>query len=87
MTDPELNEALEAVHQQLSEADHLDPDDVERLRSTMTEIQSVLERQGEPEEESLSDRVAHSAKRFEESHPVLTDTLGRIADILQQMGI
>jgi hypothetical protein len=85
MTDRELNEALEAVHQQLADADHLDPSDVARLRDTMNEIRSVLERQSE--EESLSQRVAHSAKRFEESHPVLTDTLGRIADILQQMGI
>ena len=86
MTDQELTEALEAVHEQLAEADHLDPSDVEKLRTTMNEIQGVLERQGE-ENESLSERVAHSAQRFEESHPVLTDTLGRIADILQQMGI
>ncbi|MEM8665984.1 MAG: DUF4404 family protein [Planctomycetota bacterium] len=86
MTDRELNEALEAVHEQLSEADHLDPSDVEKLRTTMNEIQSVLDSQ-ERESESLSERVSHSAKRFEESHPVLTDTLGRIADMLQQMGI
>lgn len=86
MTHQELNNALEAVHQQLSEADHLDPAEVEKLRQTMTEIQSVLERQAE-DQEGLSDRVSLSAKSFEESHPVLTNTLGRIADMLQQMGI
>ncbi len=86
MTDQELTAALETVHQQLSEADHLDPSEVEKLRTTMTEIQEVLDRQSN-EGETLSERVAHSAQRFEESHPVLTDTLGRIADMLQQMGI
>lgn len=86
MSDQELTEALENVHQQLAEADHLDPSDVEKLRTTMNEIRDVLERQ-ENKSESLSDRVSHSAQRFEDSHPVLTDTLGRIADILQQMGI
>lgn len=86
MTDRELAEALEAVHQQLSDANQIDPTDVENLRDTMTEIQSALERQGE-DGESLSERVAHSAERFEDSHPVLTTRLGRIADILQQIGI
>lgn len=86
MTDRELADALEAVHQQLADADHLDPTDVGNLRDTMTEIQSALERQSE-DGESLSERVTHSAQRFEDSHPVLTTRLGRIADILQQMGI
>ncbi len=86
MTDRELADALEAVHQQLADADHLDPTDVGNLRDTMTEIQSALERQSE-EGGRLRERVAHSAQRFEESHPVLTTRRGRIADILQQMGI
>ena len=86
MSDQELTDALEAVHAQLADADHLDPSDVEKLRETMNEIQGILRREGE-EAESLSERVSHSAQRFEESHPVLTDALGRIADILQQMGI
>ena len=52
----------------------------------MSEIRAVLDQQAE-RGESLSDQVSSSARRFEESHPVLTQTLGRIADILQQMGI
>jgi CII-binding regulator of phage lambda lysogenization HflD len=86
MTHKELTHALEVVHQQLSDSEHLDTEEVEKLRATMGEIQAVLDQQGDSEE-SLSERVSGSARRFEESHPVLTESLGRIADILQQMGI
>ncbi len=85
MSHQELTDALKVVHQQLAESDHLDPEDVEKLRETIGEIQAVL---GEQDHDgSLSDRVAGSARKFEESHPVLTKTLGRVADMLQQMGI
>jgi len=85
MSHQDLTDALEIVHQQLADADHLDPDDVENLRVTMNEIQTALKMQ--PPEDSLSSRVSSSAQKFEESHPVLTKTLGRVADMLQQMGI
>ncbi len=85
MSHQELTAALEVVHQQLSEADHLDPHDVEKLRHTMKEIQAALSEQRQ--EASLSEQISSSARKFEESHPVLTTTLGRIADMLQQMGI
>lgn len=82
MSQKELNEALEVVHRELSQSEHLDAQEVEKLQATMNEIRAVIDQQ-----ETLSDRVSSSAKRFEESHPVLTETLGRVADILQQMGI
>ncbi len=86
MNHEELTTALETVHRELTKADDLDSSDVAQLQATMTEIQSLLDRKP-GNSESLSDRVANSAKRFEQSHPILTDSLGRIADILQQMGI
>ena len=86
MSHQDLTDALEVVHRQLAEAEHLDAEEVEKLRSTMSEIQSVLDQETD-RGETLSDRVTSSARRFEESHPVLTETLGRVADILQQMGI
>ncbi len=85
MSHQELTDALEVVHQQISDADHLDPGDVEKLRETMAQIQAALGQ--EPPEESFSERITGSARSFEESHPVLTKTLGRVADMLQQMGI
>ncbi len=85
MSHQELTDALQVVHQQISDADHLDPGDVEKLRETMAQIQAALGQ--ESHDESLSDRITSSARSFEESHPVLTTTLGRVADMLQQMGI
>ncbi|MFG0261166.1 MAG: DUF4404 family protein [Novipirellula sp. JB048] len=86
MTRDDLLAALQAVHRELEQTDDLDAADVSRLRQTMAEIQEVLDRSGE-EATSFSDQINESARRFEESHPVLTNTLGRIADMLQQMGI
>ena len=85
MSHQDLDEALEVVRRELSRSDHLDADEVEKLKSTMREIKAALDERAD-DEESLSERVAHSARRFEESHPVLTENLGRLADILQQMG-
>lgn len=85
MSQQDLRKALDVVHHELAQSEHLDADEVERLRATMEEIRSVLGQQSD-EPESLSERVTSSARRFEESHPVLTENLGRLADILQQMG-
>ncbi|TWU42894.1 DUF4404 family protein [Novipirellula artificiosorum] len=86
MPKKELLEALQKVHHELEQAEHLDAAEVERLRATMREIQSVIEDQAD-QAAPLSEQVSESARSFEESHPVLTNTLGRIADMLQQMGI
>ncbi|MGI9466743.1 MAG: DUF4404 family protein [Rubripirellula sp.] len=86
MSQKQLTDALAVVQQELAAADHLEADDVEKLRTVMLDIEAVLN-EGSEQKESLSQHVSHSAKRFEESHPVLTETLGSIADILQQMGI
>lgn len=85
MSHQDLDEALEVVLRELSRSEHLDADEVEKLKATVKEIKSVLEERAN-EEESLSELVTSSARRFEESHPVLTQNLGRLADILQQMG-
>ncbi len=86
MSHEDLISALETVHQELEQTEHLDEADVARLRQTMAEIQSVLDESAESKS-TLSDQVADSARQFEKSHPLLTNTLGRIADMLQQMGI
>lgn len=85
MSHDELTAALEVVHRELADAEHLDADEVENLRLTMAEIQSVLDQRGGGA--TLADQIAASARRFEASHPVLTENLGRIADLLQRMGI
>ncbi|TWU57843.1 DUF4404 family protein [Rubripirellula reticaptiva] len=86
MSHKELNEALEIVRRELSSNEQLDPTDVARLRSTMEQIETALQHQPQ-NSESLSENVTSAASSFEQSHPRLTETLGQIADMLQQMGI
>lgn len=86
MSHQDLLHALEIVHEELRQSEHLDPAEVERLRGTMREIHEALDRQDD-ESGTFSDRISESARHFEESHPRLTHTLGRVADMLQQMGI
>lgn len=86
MSHKELSDALETVHRELSASEQLDPEDVARLRATMAQIEMALDQQAETTD-VLSADVTTAASSFEESHPRLTQTLGRIADMLQQMGI
>jgi predicted transcriptional regulator len=78
----ELHEALEASGEELA-------DDVRaELRETAEEIRKALD----PEETtefsvSLRDRLSRSLESFEESHPRLTQVVGRVADALSDMGI
>ncbi|MDB4477164.1 DUF4404 family protein [Rhodopirellula sp.] len=86
MSQKQLTDALAVVQRELAAADHLETADVEKLRTVMRDIEAVLDESSETKE-SLSQHVSNASQRFEESHPVLTETLGSIADILQQMGI
>lgn len=86
MSHEELNAALEVLHRELADTENLAGEDVDQIRATLGEIQAVLDEKSS-QSDTLSGRVTRTAKKFEQSHPVLTDSLGRIADILQQMGI
>lgn len=86
MSHEELTDALKVLHRELTNSEDLDGEDVAHLEATMEQIQTVLEEKSE-NPETITGRVTTSAKKFEQSHPVLTESLGRIADILQQMGI
>jgi Domain of unknown function (DUF4404) len=86
MTQADLIEALQTIHDELESGEDLDPVEVNKLRETVREIEAALARHAS-ESKPLGERVNESALHFEQSHPRLTLTLGRIADMLQQMGI
>jgi len=92
-----IEELLRQLHNELAEADNVDAELSEKLRGTTAEIQTALQRQSTlpatideaPESESTGviDQLRDAAERFEDSHPTLTNTVGRIADALSQLGI
>lgn len=85
----QLDEALAQLQQQLADADHLDRDQIASLRAMVADIQAALEQEEQEErsEPSLAARMREAARHFEDSHPTLTNTVGRVADALAQMGI
>lgn len=97
MSKEKIEELLRQLHDELAEAEDVDADLSEKLRGAAVEIQTALERQ-QPLEEIADDQaddqpvgvieqLREAAERFEDSHPTLTNTVGRIADALSQLGI
>jgi len=92
-----IEDLLRQLHDELAEAEDVDADLSEKLRGAAAEIQTALERQYPMEDVSDSqtegepggviEQLRDAAERFEDSHPTLTNTVGRIADALSQLGI
>ena len=82
----EIEEALQKLHSALESSDSLEPDEAERLRRAVDEISSTLD-ENDVDSATLAKRLQEQTESFQESHPVLTQTVGRIADMLAQMGI
>jgi len=90
MSDPgsSLKEIIDELREALDAPDDLDEDLRAELRSTAEEILEALDPEHERElSSSLRDRLTNSLERFEESYPRLTETIGRLADALSDLGI
>ncbi|MEM9586083.1 MAG: DUF4404 family protein [Planctomycetota bacterium] len=81
-----LDETLDELHEQLANVNHLDGSERERLRQAVSEIQASLDR-FDISSTSLAKRLRDATIEFEDSHPVVTQTAGRLVDMLSQMGI
>ena len=85
-----LREDLERLHQELARSETVDAAARGLLTDVLHDIEAVLERsEHETAEagESLIDRLRETTSHFEESHPTLTELVGRIADVLSRLGI
>jgi len=83
-----LEELLAELDRQIAGAESLDGDLKHRLEQLQTTIETRL---GETEpssgSSSLVEPVRQAIDEFEDSHPTLTLTLGRIMDVLNKLGI
>ncbi len=90
MSESQLREHLERLHTELEETDSVDDEARRLLAEVMQDIRAVLDRSDEAPASSgpsLADRLAEATQRFEESHPTLAATIGRVADTLSNLGI
>ena len=85
-----LRRRLAELHAELEKVDAVDAEARAALEEVMHEIRDVLARAEDEErheEASLADRLRDAGRHFEESHPTLTATLGRVVDALSALGI
>ena len=81
-----LRATLSRLHEQIAGHD-LDEQERALLRNALHELEATLEGTPSDEESSLADRLSEMAKGFEESHPTLSETVGRLVDALANLGI
>ena len=77
---------LEQLRAELERTDAVDEGSRELLRAVDADIHGVLERSGE-RPESMTERLRETVERFEDTHPALTEAVGRVLDALAKMGI
>jgi Domain of unknown function (DUF4404) len=89
MTDQNLRELLEKLHNELERTEAMDEKDNEMLRHLNADIRTLLKRSGskietdEPMLERLQDTIDH----FETTYPRLTMMLSEMMTILSNAGI
>lgn len=88
MPETQLRQTLERLHSELEQHPRLDADAQHLLRELLEDITDLLG----PEEsahdaESLIERLRAATRRFETSHPTLTEIVGHTADLLSRLGI
>ena len=88
-TQQHLRKLLNQLHTELQQAHAVDDRSRELLRSVLRDIEDVLAHAGEAGQrsESITKRLREAVGAFEETHPMLTETVGRVADALAKMGI
>jgi len=89
MTDQNLRELLEHLHNELERTEAVDESGREKLRHLDADIRSLLKRSGEAAEtdESMLERLQDSIDHFEATHPRLSLMLSEMMTILSNAGI
>ena len=92
-TSERLRQALNQLHAELESIDRVDPEVEGLLREAVDDIHAAMASSTEetppdqPADESIGQRLSEVARHFEESHPTFAGTLGKLVDLLGQMGI
>jgi len=90
MTDKNLRDLLEGLHDELQHVERVDEKGRALLRDLNTDIRSLLERSGEEGlqvDESILERFQSTVEHFEITHPKLTMALSEMITALSNAGI
>jgi hypothetical protein len=89
MTDQNLRELLEKLHNELEHVEVTDEAGRERLRHLEADIRRLRERSGEKSEadDPMLERFQDSIDHFEETYPQLTMMISQMMTILSNAGI
>ena len=89
MTDQNLRDLLENLHNELERVEVTDEAGRKRLRLLDADIRALLKRSGEDVErdEPMLERFQDSIDHFETSHPQLTVMISQMMTILSNAGI
>ncbi len=83
-----VNEIIDELREVLEDPDDLDEGLRAELRGAAEEILEALDPDHDRElSGSLRERLTDTLERFEKSHPKITETVGRLAAALSDMGI
>ena len=81
-----LHDTLAKLHAELEDAGPIDAELRAELEQAIEEIRDVVERE-RAVEAPLSERLEELALRFEQSHPLLTQSIAGVVRALGAMGI
>lgn len=89
MNDDELRNSLEELHRKIQNTDHVDEKGRELLNQLSADIQSLLDRTEDEEQDNTWEiaRLEESVRHFEVTHPSLTAALSQLLNILNNAGI
>jgi len=84
----ELQHTLRGLHEELNQAQRLDPEDRAMLETLLDDIRRVLEAPAEqPAPAERSDALEGAAVRLEAGHPGVANALRAVIDALGKAGI
>lgn len=89
MGEQQLRQMLEQLRGELQRADTNDERSRELLRGVLGDIEDLLQREQKqgPQPESIIERLREAVRTFENTHPTLTEAIGKVADALSSIGI
>ena len=90
MTQVDLHQKIERLHEELQQIDSVDERGQQLLQTLMSDIQKLID-SGDRGQKDVSERLDEGLKDgielFEASHPQATMLMAQVIDALQKMGI